>query len=1316
MKKIILTFCIFHSALGISNAQTISLDSTFGIGGKVFTHFEPYGAQASVNSIVLQSDGKIVVAGSRESHYGVDNIDILLSRYNSNGTLDNTFGIGGKVVTDINSADDYACSVTIQADDKIVVAGTTGADFALLRYNSNGSLDNTFGIGGIVKTDLGGDYDYGRSVAIQTDGKIVVAGENGPDFALARYKSNGTLDSTFDYDGKVTTNFVNTYDGGYSVVIQSDGKIIVTGASWNGISQHFALARYNNDGSLDNAFGTSGKVITVIGGLPETQSAATSVLLQSDGKIIAAGYYLPPSTDLSDSYSRFAVARYNNNGSLDTTFDSDGIVITPFGTKDAFGLSAAIQSDGKIIVTGFGYLWGVGFMLARYNTNGSLDNSFGTGGIITAKMRNGSDRSYSIAVQNDDKIVVAGKSQNDINWYETDFVVVRYNNNIYAPPPSPTAIPIAVGGGHSLFLCSNNTGMACGYNYYGQLGDGTTVNKSTPAQINALSDIVAISSSYHSLFLKNNGTVWACGMNYYGQLGDGTNVHKSTPIQTSSLSDITAVSAGDSHSLFLKNDGTVWACGFNDFLQLGDGSSTDKSTPIQLTSLSGIKAISAGYQHSLFLKNDGTVWACGTNTSGALGDGTTIAKGTPIQVSSLTGITAIAAGVYFSLFLKNDGTVWASGQNASGTLGDGTNINKSTPVQTTSLSGITAIAGHNDHSVFLKNDGSVWACGQNSFGELGDGTIVNKSTPVQVSSLSGITAIAAGVYSSFFLKNDGTVWACGYNGYGQLGDGTNVNKSTPVQVIGLCMTCAPPQAPTAANATLCANNTANLSAIGTGILGWYNQAIGGTYLGGGTNYTTPILTASTTYYVQDSTCAASATRKAVIVTVNPLPVVIANATATNLCEGNPVTLTGGGASSYIWSGGVSNGIGFIPAATTTYTVTGTDGNNCSNTTTKTINVNHLPTVTANASVTNLCEGSPVTLTGVGASSYTWSGGVTNGVGFVPTATTTYTVTGTDGNNCSNIATKTIHVNPLPTVTANASANNVCKGASIIISGGGATTYIWSGGAVDGISFVPSITATYTVTGTDGNNCSNTATKTINVNPLPTVTATASATNVCEGTIVTLTGGGAASYIWSDGIANGVAFVASTTATYTVTGTDGNNCSNTATKTINVTPLLDLTTSLSGLTISANQNGAIYTWLNCNNGNSVIAGATSQSYTASINGNYAVIVKMNSCSDTSTCVNVSITGIEKIAENNIQLKVFPNPGNGSITVTLSGVEGQSANEGIYTIKNESGQMIQTFKLHTSNNYTINIENLSNGIYFIVGLNGNQMINQKVVIAK
>ncbi len=522
-------------------------------------------------------------------------------------------------------------------------------------------------------------------------------------------------------------------------------------------------------------------------------------------------------------------------------------------------------------------------------------------------------------------------------------------------------------------------------------------------------------------------------------------------------------------------------------------------------------------------------------------------------------------------------------------------------------------------------------------------------------------------------------------------------------------TCNLPQVPSTTNATICANNTASLTATGSGTLGWYNQAIDGTYLGGGANYNTPILTTTTTYYVQDSTCAASASRKAVLVTVNPLPTITASASATNVCEGNPVTLTGGGASSYTWSGGVTNGLGFVPTTTTTYTVTGKDGNNCSNTAPKTINVNLLPTVTANASATTVCEGTSVTLTGGGASSYIWTEGITNGLGFVPANTTTYTVTGTDGNNCSNTTTKTINVNPLPTVTANASATSVCAGTSVILTGGGAASYTWSGGVTNGLSFVPSITTTYTVTGTDGNICSNTATKTVHVNPLPTVTANASAATVCAGTSVILTGGGASSYNWSDGISDGLGFVPATTNNYTVTGTDGNNCSNTAAKTVHVKPLPDITTNLSGLTISANQNGAIYQWLNCNNANSPIADAINQSYTASINGNYAVVITMNNCSDTSNCLNITTTGIEKLITKNNQLRIFPNPSKGLLTI-------QSTMEGVYTLRTESGQTIQSFKLNSTNNYTINIENLSNGIYFIVGSNNNQMTNQKVVVSK
>src|ERR1019366_8008212 len=241
----------------------------------------------------------------------------------------------------------------------------------------------------------------------------------------------------------------------------------------------------------------------------------------------------------------------------------------------------------------------------------------------------------------------------------------------------------------------------------------------------------------------------------------------------------------------------------------------------------------------------------------------------------------------------------------------------------------------------------------------------------------------------------------------------------------------------------------------------------------------------------------------------------------------------------------TDGTAFVPTLTTTYTVTGTYGNNCSNTDTITINVNSfsVPTVTSNASANTVCAGSSTTLTGLGATSYIWTGGVKDGIGFVPSSTTTYTVTGTDVNNCSNTATKTVNVNSLPIVTANASTTTVCNGSSVTLTGGGASSYVWTGGIMDGIVFVPSITTTYTVTG-NALGCTGTAISTVAVNPVPIVVV--NAISICEGLSSTLTASGAATYVWSNGdvLVSQIVSPTSTTS-YTVTGTNVIGCTATA---------------------------------------------------------------------------------------------------------------------------------------------------------------------------
>jgi uncharacterized delta-60 repeat protein len=337
------------------------LDLSFGSSGKIITPIVSSGDDFA-QSVAIQSDGKIVVAGTA---FNGTNYDFALARYTSAGVLDNTFGTGGKVISPIGPNGDDGFSVAIQSDDKIVVAGATfngGSDFALIRYTSTGALDNTFGTGGKVISPIGLGDDVGRSMAIQSDGKIVVAGYASTgtrDFALARYTSAGVLDNTFGTDGKVLSPIGLSDDYGFSVAIQSDGKIVVAGYAFNGANEDFALARYTSTGALDNTFGTGGKVLSPIGLFNDY---GYSVVIQSDGKIVVVG------EASNGTNNDFALARYTSTGALDNTFGTGGKVLSPIGSSRDTGFSVAIQSDGKIVVVG-GASNGPSrdFALARYD-------------------------------------------------------------------------------------------------------------------------------------------------------------------------------------------------------------------------------------------------------------------------------------------------------------------------------------------------------------------------------------------------------------------------------------------------------------------------------------------------------------------------------------------------------------------------------------------------------------------------------------------------------------------------------------------------------------------------------------------------------------------------------------------------------------------------------------------------------------------------------------------------------------------------------------------------------------------------------------
>jgi len=406
------------------------LDTTFGPNGVTYTDIGTASGDKAF-AVLVQPDQKIVLAGS--SSNGSDD-DFAVARYSSLGILDPNFSDDGKQTTAIGSGDDVAYDVGIQSDGKIVVAGSafdgTDNDFALARYTITGTLDTTFGVNGVVTITISAGDDVARALAIQPDDKIVVVGSADGDFAVARYSSEGGLDTaTFGGgDGIVITDLFGATDVANAIAIQlDDGKLVVAGFSDIGASDEFAVARYLVDGSLDTTFAGTGWVTTDFSGNSVDQ--AYSVDIQTDGKIVLAGFINSGATD------DFALARYNSTGSLDTTFGTDGKVVTPVGSNDDQAYSVAIQPTGRIVVAGFSdnaVPTHQDFSLARYTITGTLDTTLGATGVISTDLgtintvNNSVDQAYAVDIQADNKIIVAGFTDHPAG--NDNFAVVRYES------------------------------------------------------------------------------------------------------------------------------------------------------------------------------------------------------------------------------------------------------------------------------------------------------------------------------------------------------------------------------------------------------------------------------------------------------------------------------------------------------------------------------------------------------------------------------------------------------------------------------------------------------------------------------------------------------------------------------------------------------------------------------------------------------------------------------------------------------------------------------------------------------------------------
>jgi uncharacterized delta-60 repeat protein len=426
-------FALLFSVLPVCAAPG-DLDTTFGSGGKVITAVTP--RDEFVRNVRIQPDGKIVTLGDVIDLNG-SRTDSFIVRHNADGSLDTGFGINGSIVLPNNSANEFEIfnDFVIQADGKILAIGRKGIPrlVTLFRYNANGARDTTFGTNGVITTQVGNSAT-GLKIAIEPDGKIVVAGftvtlQGALDkVAVVRYGANGMLDTNFGIGGSVITTIGTRLFNVTGLLIQTDGKITVAGTSqFSSSNEDYFLARYNADGTLDAGFGTSGIFSADIGSLI---NLLTNAALQPDGKIVFNGLNFNSAFQIVSS----SIVRLNPNGTFDSGFGTNGIITisepTPF---DLIGSALALQQNGKILTAGSR---DGKFAISRYNTNGTIDNSFGTNGVVTTAVGGNPDDDFisALAVQPDGKIVAAGSTSDADNIL--DVALVRYLGDAVIQKPS----------------------------------------------------------------------------------------------------------------------------------------------------------------------------------------------------------------------------------------------------------------------------------------------------------------------------------------------------------------------------------------------------------------------------------------------------------------------------------------------------------------------------------------------------------------------------------------------------------------------------------------------------------------------------------------------------------------------------------------------------------------------------------------------------------------------------------------------------------------------------------------------------------------
>lgn len=414
---------------GTVMARPGTLDPSFSGDGIVITDLLAHDSGADV---ATGPGGTVIVAGTRNRYGG--NPDFAVVRYLSDGSLDTSFGGNGIAITPFTGDGTFAAALAVQDNGKIVVTGNSGAyadtSLTVVRYTAAGTLDTTFSGDGILTAKLGSSHNWGSSLGIQKDGKILVAGTSwisDYDFVLLRLNDDGSLDSSFGVSGVVSLD-LGAWDFCYAVALQGDGKIVLAGRTGTYDSgYHMALARFTSSGTLDASFGSSGTVTT---GVNSPYGAIVSLALQQDGRIVGAGY----------SNGGLTVVRYDTTGALDNSFDGDGLAVTASCNE---ARDIAIQPDGRIIVVAMqvaGY--NQNLAIVRYLSNGSLDRQFGSAGITVVDLGGDYDWPGGVALQGNERILVSGEAGGATG----DLATLRLYGYAFSTAPSVAPIQLLLLG------------------------------------------------------------------------------------------------------------------------------------------------------------------------------------------------------------------------------------------------------------------------------------------------------------------------------------------------------------------------------------------------------------------------------------------------------------------------------------------------------------------------------------------------------------------------------------------------------------------------------------------------------------------------------------------------------------------------------------------------------------------------------------------------------------------------------------------------------------------------------------------------------